>query len=1131
MKFVKVSAFLLCISLLVSVAWAQRGSELTGTVTDSTGAVLPGVTVTASNASGVNRTSITNDLGIYRIIEVTPGQYRVSAQLTGFKTAVIETTLEALRITVVSITLEIGEISEEVTVESVGVALEKQTAQVSTYLDEKMVESLPQMLKRPMDLVKYAAATAPRGTWEMLPGYSTSFSMNGVPYQGAAIYIDGGYGTSGRAYDGNNDTSPQQHVVQEFRIVQSSPKAEYEGGGGGLIIMSTKMGTNDFHGALWWYHRQKALDARSFFAVERDPFREQLYGFEVDGPIVKDKLHFMVSGEGKRSLVPSGVNLTRFRTFPTLAQRTGDFSGKFNADGSLRTIYDPLSTVINQDGSITRTPFPGNIIPANRISSQSQEIMRWLPDPDRAPDDPSGINNYQGISRTALSSWGWTLRGDWQVDDNDKIFARFISDPIVDESIGSWSPPSFFDSGDLPSDATINVDDRNPADPDDWLMSFDMYNQTAGWTHTFSPTLISDFRQTYNYLVQWARNTSQGLGFPGQIGIQIPSDIPDTVEGVGGSGQNDHFPRVGFDGGYSGFGGGWGGGSAINPRNGWSFGDTVTWLRGAHAIKFGVETRRSGHDYFSAGASSGTYNFASRGTGAFLGPQNPDPATGDAIASLLVDWVDSASINHVTQRNFHTWYWGMFVQDDWQIHPNVVVNLGLRYEFDTPLTEKNDLVSSFDLNLNNPVCDCPGAFIYPEKIYETQKGNIAPRIGIAWNPGGGRTVVRAGAGMYYMQPMIGMNPWQTPRIGRGDVTLAKNLATVDSGITPAISGLGAGVGELPPFELQAGFGAVPIGEAPTTNPEYLCCPNLRQNPYSMSMSFTLQHEIADYVFEAGYIGNLVRNLGEWNYNANQLRPELLGADATQQHRPFPQYGHVRQISVPDKTMTYHALILKAEKRFADGLGIISNFTWSKHLGNREGRFDYYNRTLARGPAWNSRRLRFVFAGVYELPFGAGRQYLNSGPAATALGGWNMTMAFIGQSGIPLNFMAVPNETNSFGGSPRANLIGNPKGPQRIDNWFNVNAFESPDPFTFGDAGVGILEGPGSAEVDFSIAKDFVFWENKRVRFTADFFNFLNHANFSNPSTNICPVTAPCTTNLITAAAPGRRTQLGLQFLF
>ena len=149
MKFVKVSAFLLCISLLVSVAWAQRGSELTGTVTDSTGAVLPGVTVTASNASGVNRTSITNDLGIYRIIEVTPGQYRVSAQLTGFKTAVIETTLEALRITVVSITLEIGEISEEVTVESVGVALEKQTAQVSTYLDEKMVESLPQMLKRP----------------------------------------------------------------------------------------------------------------------------------------------------------------------------------------------------------------------------------------------------------------------------------------------------------------------------------------------------------------------------------------------------------------------------------------------------------------------------------------------------------------------------------------------------------------------------------------------------------------------------------------------------------------------------------------------------------------------------------------------------------------------------------------------------------------------------------------------------------------------------------------------------------------------------------------------------------------------------------------------------------------------
>ena len=248
--------------------------------------------------------------------------------------------------------------------------------------------------------------------------------------------------------------------------------------------------------------------------MERDPFREQLYGFEVDGPIVKDKLHFMVSGERKRSLVPSGVNLTRFRTFPTLAQRTGDFSGKFNADGSLRTIYDPLSTVINQDGSITRTPFPGNIIPANRISSQSQEIMRWLPDPDRAPDDPSGINNYQGISRTALSSWGWTLRGDWQVDDNDKIFARFISDPIVDESIGSWSPPSFFDSGDLPSDATINVDDRNPADPDDWLMSFDMYNQTAGLDAHLQPH--SDLRLPPDLQLSGAvgQEYLPGSGFP-----------------------------------------------------------------------------------------------------------------------------------------------------------------------------------------------------------------------------------------------------------------------------------------------------------------------------------------------------------------------------------------------------------------------------------------------------------------------------------------------------------------------------------------------------------------------------------------------------------------------------------------
>ena len=1124
MKFSKVSAFLLCISLLTSVAWAQRLSEVTGTVTDSTGAVLPGVTVVVTDtASGFTKTGITNDLGLYRVIELNPGAYRISAQLAGFKTALVDVGLETMRITTVDIAMEIGEITESVTVESTGIALDKQSATVSNFLSEKMVESLPQMLKRPLDLVKYAAAVAPRGTWEMLPGQSTSFSMNGVPYKGAEVYIDGGYGTASRAQDSNIDHSPQQHVVKEFRIVQSNFKAEYSGGGGGLIIMSTKTGTNDFHGALWWYHRQKALDARSYFAPARDPFREQLYGFEVDGPIVKDKVHFMVSGEGKRSLAPSGIDLTRFKTLPTLAQRTGDFSGKFNSDGTPRIIYDPLTT----DANGNRTPFPGNIIPANRISPQSQAILRWMPDPDRAPDDPSGTNNYQGVQRLGLSMWGWTMRGDWQASDNDKVFARFISDPVIVQSIASWSPPSFFDSSDLPSDATLLRDARNPADPDDWLARWDTYNQTAGWTHTFSPSLISDFRQTYGLFSAWLRQTSQGLGFPQQIGIPVPPQIPATLDNVTGTGQNDHFPEIGFDGGYNGFGGTWGGGSALNPRDSWHFGDTVTWLRGAHAIKFGVETRRSTHDYFSARRPSGGYNFRARGTAA-----NPfDGASGDAVASLLVDWVDSANVSHKAQRNFSTSYWGMFVQDDWQVSPNVVVNLGLRYEFDLPLTERNDLINSFDLNLNNPVCNCPGAFTFPTQMYETSKTNIAPRLGIAWNPGGGRTVVRAGAGLYYMQPMIGMNPWQTPSSGRGDIVLEKSLSTPDSGITPAIDGLGSGVGDIPSFELQPGFGAVPIGEAPILSPEYLCCPELRRNPYSISTSFTLQHEINDFVFEAGYVGNQVRHLGEWNYNLNQLRPELMGPDATQVDRPFPQYNHVRQIAVNDKTMSYHALIVKAEKRYADGLSFISNFTWSKHLGNRAGRFNIYDRRSARGPALYARRLRFVFAGLYELPFGAGRKYLNSGAAATALGGWNVTAAFIGQSGVALNFMSSPNLTNSFGGESRANLIGNPKGPQTTENWFNVNAFEHPGSFVFGNAGVGILEGPGSANVDFSVAKDFVFMENKRIRFTADFFNFLNHANFNNPSTNICPASAPCTTNLIRSAQPGRRTQLGLQFIF
>ncbi len=1120
MKSRTVVVFLLTLPLIFSIASAQRFAEVSGTVTDATGAVLPGVTVTVTSAdAGVNKMAITTDAGLYRVIELNPGAYRVSAQLDGFKTAVVEATLETMKITTVDIAMEIGEIADQVTVEAAGLTLERQSAKVSTFIEEKMIEDLPQLLKRPLDMIKYAAAVSYRGTWSLIPGQSTYYSMNGVPYQAGEIYVDGAYGMSGRAYDSNPDTSPRTATVKEMRIVQNSFKAEYNGGGGGLVIMSTKSGTNSFHGSVWEFHRQKALDARNFFAARRDPFREHLYGFEVDGPIIKDKLHFMISGSGKRSFTPTG---SRFRTFPTEAQRRGDFSGKFNADGSLRTIYDPLSTVENPDGSISRTAFPNNIIPADRISSQAQRILSFLPLPNRAPDDPSGSNNYVGLTANPLALWGWTARVDWQADDDDKIFVRFISDPSVSESIGAWTPPSGFDTSRLPDDAISKRAERNPADPDDWLMRFDQLNQAAGWTHTFSPSVISDFRQTYNELSQWARPLSQGLNFPQEIGIAIPPEIPATNT----YGTNNHFPHIGIAG-YTGPGAGWGGGSAINPRRGLHFGETLTWLEGAHSFKVGIETRRSGHAYFQASNSSGRYNFSSNATAS-----NPfDAASGDSVASLLLDRVDAASISNVAQRNFSTWYWGMFIQDDWRVSPNVIVNLGLRYDFDTPIRERNNLISSFDLNAINPVCNCPGAFFYPDKYYETQKSNFAPRLGVAWNPGGGKTVVRAGAGIYYMQPMIGMNPWQTPRTGRGDVTVSKNLSSPDHGVTPAISGLSAGVGAIPVFELQPGFGAVEIGQPAILRAEYLCCPELRQNPYSIGMSFTLQHEIRDIVLEAGYIGNLTRHLGEWSYNLNQLRPQLMGPNATQADRPYPQYSAVNQISVPDKTMTYHAMVLKAEKRFGGGLAFLSNFTWSKHLGNREGRFNVYDRASARGPAWLSRRLRFVVAGTYELPIGINRAFLNDGLVAKILGGWNTSFAFIGQSGVPLNFYASPNLTGSFGGNSRATRLRNGKGPQTIEAWWDINAFVHPGPFVFGNAGVGIVEGPGSQTVDFSLMKDFNILEGTRLRLTADFFNFLNRANFNDPSTSVCPAAAPCTTNRITGAQFARQTQLGLQFFF
>ena len=1118
----------LCGFLLVPMVSAQRASEVTGVVSDVTGAVLPGVEVVITHElSGVQKIAITNEAGLYKVLELVPGPYQLEAQLPGFKTAVTQVVFESLRTSTVDFTLEVGEISEQVTVESHLVALEKQAPTVSSLIEEQLVQDLPTLYKRPAQLVALAAAVTFGATWSLQPN-SPFFSMNGSSVSAGEYYIDGGYASGGRAYSQIVDTNPNLDVTQEVRIVQNSFKAEYSGGGGGLLIMTTKSGTNDIHGSAWMYHRQKVFNARNFFNTDPEPFRQHLWGFTAGGPIKKDKLHLFGSIEWDRVVNPA----TSIQTLPTLAQRTGDFSGKFNSDGSLRQIFDPASTVVSPDGTVTRTPFPGNIIPSNRLSPIGLNIMDLYPSPNRAPADVSGSQNFLGLRRQFLTRVMYTARVDWEITDKDKFFHRFIIDPSTVENDGPWPGLAGYDTELLKvTGATSVLADRHPTNNDDWVLEFYFNNWTTGWTHTFSPTLVADFRTSYQRTYQWTTSISTGQNWPGQLGIPIAAGIPAEVEGFK-SKINNHVPNL-LPSGYQQMGADhWGAGATLNPRGAMHWGETISWLRGNHSLKFGAEVKRSFHNYAWAFASSGTYNFDPKSTAA----EPFDTASGDSIASMLLDVPLSASTRQALQRNFLTHYLGAFVQDDWRITSNVVLNFGFRYEYDQPLYEKRDKISGFDRFATNPVCNCLGVVTFPETdgfphggYFKPNKNYFQPRMGISWNPNGGDTVLRLGAGIFFMPPLMAMGPWGTPGEGRGDVFLSSSLASPDNGITHPVS-MASGSGDIPPFDsssLNAGFGAVPIGENPTLNPTFIIPVN--EQPYSQQVSATIQHQLGEYLLEIGWIMNTSHHLPR-SWNLNQITPDRIGPNATQFDRPFPQFGNVTQINSPGHSSNYHALILKGEKRFSNGLGFMTNFTWAKHLDNSSFNY-FYNRRVAKGPSAQQRRARFVWAGSYQLPFGVQRRYLTDGPLSQVLGGWNMSAAFIGQSGQPLDFGTSPNLTNSFGGSARPNLVGNPEGAQQRTSWWNISAFEHPGAFVFGDAGRGLVPGPGFASLDFEISKDMSFGENMNIRFSAEAFNALNHTNFRNPSTSVCPVDAPCTTNIITGAFDPRRIQLGLKFRF
>src|SRR5437867_2659015 len=1050
--YLTIACLVLALNASAGLAQSNLGS-ITGIVTDPHDAVVPEATITATNvATGVRSAAKSNSAGIYLLPSLPFGTYTVYVERAGFVKYVREQiTLDAGQRLGLDIALTIGAMQEGVTVTGEAPLIQDRTSTVETTIEPKSIEALPLSGRKTLNVVALSGA-AVFIAYPNTPTGSPSFTLAGGRGRSQMSYIDGGSSQNSRIGNPLIDTDLPSDAVAEVKLLINSGSAEYGASAGGVVMTTTKSGTNQFHGSLYENFRHDALDAPGFFAPVNSSgkrvapeLRYNVYGGTISGPIRKNKTFFFFSYEGQR--LRAGTTLTL--TVPTLLQRQGDFSQTFNSSGTLIKVYDPSSTTI-VSGRAIRTQFAGNVIPLSKIDPVALKLLDYFPKPIQAPINVAGANNFSGNRVSIIPSELIFAKVDHNFSDKDRISGRYMRLA----GTGAISSP-FPNNGAADAGSGSDLAER-------WAVRI-----FANWTHTLNSNQLNELRFAYNDRLFHQLSAGLGGGYPSQLGI---TGVPDTA-----------FPQFAPASGFSAIG------STSQPRienpiRTYQFIDNYSWIHGRHQFKFGAEVRRSFHGDLQQSTVSGAFGFSANGT-ATQSATSASFSGGNGLATLLTGFVTSFTEVSTLHLDRHMYYFAGFAQDDWTVGRNLTLNLGLRWEADTPMIADDLHMNGFDPNQINPVSGTPGAvkFVgtngWPVSPYSTHWANFGPRLGFAWKPFSPDTVVRGGYGLFYAHPFDD-SPGNVVALGFGT---SASLATPDNGITPAFL-LKNGVPVVTNPTLNDSFGAVTVAQATagrTTNSVTYLDPH-RAVGYSQQFNLGVQRELpGNMVVEIAGLGNLSRNLSNANLSVNQITPQVLSSlqaqgitTQLQQYRPFPQFTDV-QIQFPSNGLSdYYALLVRADKRFSHGLSFGANYTWSSYrgnisqpglaLGNGVGSLiyqDYYstNPRADYGPTADDVPHRLNFHWIYELPFGADRRWLANNPLRYLVGGWSLGNISTFQTGAALTITTQTNSCNCFSAGPqRPDVAGDPNaGSHTVGSWFNTAAFSQPPGYAFGNAGVGI----------------------------------------------------------------------------
>jgi hypothetical protein len=1150
---------LVLLSVLAFSAFSQT-AQVTGRVTDTSGAVVPGAKVAATNIeTGVARESVSNDAGNYLIMGLLPGRYRVTAEAAGFKLMRREPViLEVDQVGRIDFSMEVGEVRESVSVEASAVLLDSATSTIGTLVENKQIVELPLNGRDPIDLLSLSpgirtqsgfggrqavGGTNPSGTWSNFSFSGGLAGSNVIMVEGLALDL---------AQMNWPSYVPPVEATQEFRVQTNKFSAEYGRTSGAVVNFSIKSGTNQLHGNLLDFWRNTVLNANNFFqnrsGVARAPFNQHQFGGSVGGPIKRDKTFFFVNVEEFRQATASrGLG-----TVPTALQHNGDFSQTYTSAGRMVVIADALTTRRQPDGTYIRDPFANNVIPPERISRVAANVTKIYPQPTLPGTQFTNVNNYTTTGGTSTSEHQVVGKLDYNMNTRWKIFGTYAR---------QWADLSTIP----PFEYTVNLARANMSERN---------HATLSATAVFNPGLVGEFHTGYARLVQNSVPYALGfdittLGFPKSLAdqAQIQSFPNFTISGITAVSSGSS-------------------GMSLTTCNSWGQRGSLTWVTGSHSLKFGGDYRVQQLNQFQANALLPNFQFTNQMSA--LNPLKLDANSGVPMASFLLGYTASASVAKSQRMANQRKFLAVFIQDDWKVSGKLTVNVGVDYSLEFPITERYNRKMWFEPAIELPISQTVGMPIHggfefadeeTRSPYDLYKGQWGPRVGFAYQllP---QTVVRSGYGLFWIPAAI--NEITGDSRAPAWALSTQMMASLDGGLTP-----------FDKLDNPYPLGIIdPPGNTQGANTllGLIAAANRRhyRAGYMQQWNFDIQQELGrEMILDAAYAGSSGTGLPTgYATNANQVPDQYLSLGSallqqvpnpfyplvqsgliksgvlsqpqilrSQLLRPYPQFDTVFNEGDPVGHSSYHAFMLQFKRRFGGSL-LSAAYTISKAIGDTENRLDtgngagyanIYNRRQNRSIALYDSPQRLVFSYNYELPFGKGQRFLaGSGPVSWVVSGWQLSGVYTAQSGTPLGLRCATNLTANYSentdvyGTYNSNAFPNNNGRSakltgpvvdRLTRYFDTSTFSQPPAYTYGNTARTLpdVRSHWMNNIDASVSRNFRFGAEGRfnVQFRAEAFNLANRVRFGTPGL----VYGQTSFGVISSAGSPRAIQLALKFLF